>query len=94
MASNEMRFGALLCEELKKLNRFDLITSRCDYAAIQKLKAADREATVKLFQGSAYEVLQALKKLTPAEAARYLVDLHKTVANSAAYIGIMTAAIQ
>ncbi len=69
-------FGRALCEEVKALGRLDVLTRRFDYAALQKLRAADREATVKLFLASPYEVLQALKTLAPGDAARYLVQKH------------------
>ncbi len=76
MAMETGPFGLALCEELKAAGRLDVLTRRFDYAALQKLRAADREATVKLFQGSPYEVLQALKALAPAEVARYLIQTH------------------
>jgi hypothetical protein len=91
MTQDDVQFGARLCEELKKFGRFDLITRRFDYGAIQRLKAADRDATVKLFQGSPYELLQMLKALAPNEAAQRLIQLHNAAATNAAITGMMGA---
>jgi len=66
-------FGALLYAELRRLSGYDFITEIMDYNAIQALKKADRESTLKLFQGSNYEVIQVLKTAEPEEAADYLV---------------------
>ncbi len=91
MTQDDVQFGARLCEELKKFGRFDLITRRFDYGAIQRLKAADRDATVKLFQGSPYELLQMLKTLAPKEMALQLIQLHNAAATNAAITGMMGA---
>ncbi|MCA9107103.1 MAG: hypothetical protein KDA83_16915 [Planctomycetales bacterium] len=73
MSDDDQLFGARLYAELRKLSGYDLITGIMDYKAIQQLKAADREGTVKLFRGSSFEVTQLLRTAEPEEAARYFV---------------------
>jgi hypothetical protein len=67
-------YGGQLLAEMRKLQRLDLITSKLDYGAIQKLKQADRQATLKLFYGSSYAFLQLIKTKEPAEVAEALVQ--------------------
>jgi hypothetical protein len=69
-----------LYRELRKLSGYDLIAGKLNYEAIQQLKQADRETTLKLFYGSSYEVLQQLKTEEPEEVARYLVENAKAAA--------------
>jgi hypothetical protein len=64
----------------------DLITDKLDYAAIQVLKHADREATLKLFSGSSYAFLQLLKTKDPAEVAEALVKAQEDDAAAAAVL--------
>ena len=66
-------YGERLYAELRRLSGYDFITEIMDYNAIQALKKADRESTLKLFYGSNYEVIQILKTAEPKEAADYLV---------------------
>ena len=40
----KLPYGAQLCHELRMLGRLALITGRLDYAAIQNLRLADRQA--------------------------------------------------
>ena len=54
-------YGGQLLTEIRKLRCLDLVTSKLDYQAIQVLKQADRQATLKLFYGSSYEFLQLIK---------------------------------
>src|SRR5687768_2752843 len=70
-------YGGRLCEALKELSRFDLITRKLNYDAIQRLKTADRAETVKLFRGSCYEFLQLIKTKEPAEVAAQLIQKEK-----------------
>lgn len=65
-------FGNRLLAELKAAQQFDFVIRKLNYDAIQKLKRADREETVKLFLGSSYDVLQVIKSKEPAEIAVYL----------------------
>jgi hypothetical protein len=79
-------YGGQLLAEIRKLQRLDLITSKLDYATIQVLKQADREATLKLFYGSSYAFLELIKTKDPAEAARALVDAQQDDAAAAALL--------
>ena len=73
MPDSTRTYGERLYAELRRLSGYDFITEIMDYNAIQALKKADRESTLKLFQGSNYEVIQILKTAEPEEAADYLV---------------------
>ena len=84
-------YGGRLLAEIRKLKRLDLITNKLDYQAIQKLKQADREATLKMFYGSSYAFLQLIKTKEPAEVAQALVQAQQD--ESAAAAGIMIAVI-
>ena len=70
-------FGLALYEELKQLGHSSALFRKMSYAQIQQLKAASRDETLKLFQGSYYEVIQHIKRDTPAELALYLVEQAK-----------------
>ena len=74
MAIESEPYGGQFLAEIRKLRRLDLITSKLDYQAIQVLKQADREATLKLFHGSSYAFLQLIKTKEPAEVAQALVQ--------------------
>jgi len=88
MSQNEKTFGSRLYSELRELSGYDLITGIMDYKAIQKLKIANREETLKLFQGSSYEVIQLLKRQEPEDVAKQLVanfhQANEQAANNAA----------
>lgn len=73
MSGDGQTFGGRLYSEMRKQSGYDLITGIMNYKAIQQLKAADRDATLKLFGGSSYEVIQLLKNCEPEEAAQHLV---------------------
>ena len=79
-------YGGQLLAEIRKLQRLDLITSKLDYATIQVLKQADREATLKLFYGSSYAFLQLIKTKEPAEAAQALVQAQQDESAAAAIL--------
>lgn len=79
-------FGSRLLAELKAAQQFDFVISKLNYEAIQKLKRADREETVKLFLGSSYDVLQMIKTKEPAEVAAYLAQQKAQDAEAAAAI--------
>ena len=74
MSDDGQTFGGRLYSELRKLSGYDLITGIMDYDAIQQLKVADRDDTLKLFRGSSYEVIQLLQTGEPEDAARHLVS--------------------
>ena len=94
MASESEPYGAQLLAEIRKLKRLDLITSKLDYKAIQKLKQADREAMLKMFYGSSYAFLQLIKTKEPAEVARALVQAQLDDCGAAAAIMIAVIAAQ
>lgn len=84
-------YGGRLLAEMRKIKRLDLIVSKLDYQAIQKLKQADREATLKMFYGSSYAFLQLIKTKDPAEIAQALVEAQQD--DSAAAAAILLAVI-
>lgn len=86
MAIDSQPYGSELLAELRKLQRLDLITSKLDYEAIQILKLADREATLKLFMGSSYAFLQLIKTKDAAEVAQILVQAQQDDSLSAALL--------
>jgi hypothetical protein len=86
MASEPQPYGGQLLAEIRKLRRLDLITSKLDYQAIQVLKQADRQATLKLFYGSSYAFLQLIKTKDPAEVAQALVQAQQDEGAAAAML--------
>ena len=93
MSDETEPFGSQLCHELKRLSRFDMITNRLNYDAIQQLKQSDRQQTLKLFQGSPYEFLQLIKTRSPAEIADYLVEQQKQASAAVAAIMMINIAV-
>jgi len=87
-------YGGQLLAEIRKLRRLDLITSKLNYQAIQVLKQADRQATLKLFYGSSYAFLQLIKTKEPAEVAQALVQAQQDDSAAAAAIFIAVIAAQ
>ena len=86
MSPQSEPFGSRLLAELKAAQQFDFVLNKLDYAAIQKLKQADREATARLFLGSSYDVLQMLKTKEPPEIAAYLAQQKTQAAATAAAV--------
>lgn len=78
---------------MRKLQSIDPLTRRFNYEAIQALKQADRAATLKLFQGSSYALIQLIKTKAPADVAQALVQAQNDDA-AAATIIVMMSAIQ
>src|SRR5688500_17407146 len=76
-------YGGLLRQELRKLQRLDLITRKLNYAEAQRLKCANREEAVKLFRGSSYAFLHLLKTYEPDEVARRLMQQGQQAAAAA-----------
>lgn len=74
MSDDGQAYGGRLYSELRKLSGYNLITGIMDYKAIQQLKVASRDDTVKLFRGSSNEIIQILSTGEPEEAARFLVE--------------------
>jgi hypothetical protein len=66
-------FGARLYAEMRKVSGYDILTVMLDYEAIQQLKRADREQTLKLFSRSHPRILQQIRTKPPEEIARYLL---------------------
>jgi hypothetical protein len=64
----------------------DLIVSKLDYQAIQKLQEADRETTLKMFYGSSYAILQLIKTKEPGEVVPAMVQEQPDDAAAAAVI--------
>jgi hypothetical protein len=71
--SDEKPFGLQLYEEFERRYRKDVLTGLFNYAGIQQLKAADRDAVLKLFKGSEYAFLQRLKRDSAEEIADLLI---------------------
>lgn len=92
MAIESEPYGGQLLAEIRKLRRLDLITSKLDYQAIQVLKQADRQATLKLFHGSGYAFLQLIKTKDPAEVAQALVQAQQDESAAAALMIAVIAA--
>jgi hypothetical protein len=86
MAIEPEPYGGQFLAEIRKLQRLDLITSKLDYSTIQLLKQADREATLKLFNGSSYAFLQLIKTKEPAEAAQAFVQAQQDESAAAAIL--------
>jgi hypothetical protein len=78
MNSHDESFGSRLHAELKKLHASHLLSA--DYGALQRLKQADRDTTVKMFYGSSYDIIQQLKVNEPEEVARYMLAQAKSAA--------------
>jgi predicted alpha/beta superfamily hydrolase len=93
MTTESEPYGAELLAEIRKINRLDLVTGKFDYEAIQRLKQADRDATLKLFQGSSYAFLQLIKTKQPAEVVQALVESQQQYASTSAAL-IAVIAIQ
>jgi hypothetical protein len=91
MAIEPEPYGGQFLAEIRKLQRLDLITSKLDYSTIQLLKQADREATLKLFNGSSYAFLQLIKTKEPAEAAQAFVQAqqYESAVAAAILIGLV-----
>jgi len=67
-------FGNQLCEAFRAAGRLDFVTRRFNYNAIQRLKKADREQTLMLFQGTTWGVLQQLKSDSPQQVVEYFLE--------------------
>jgi hypothetical protein len=91
MAIESEPYGGQLLAEIRKAGCLGFITDKLDYQAIQKLKQADREATLKMFYGSSYAFLQLIKTKEPAEVAQALVQAQQD--DSAVAAAIMFAVI-
>lgn len=65
----ENDFGQQLYRELRNHKLLHILTNRFNYSDIQRLKRADREATIMLFTGAEFSVVQALKSSTASEVA-------------------------
>jgi len=87
-------YGGRLLAEIRKIKRLDLIVNKLDYQAIQKLKQADRDATLKMFYGSSYAFLQLIKTKEPAEVAQALVQAQQDDSAAVAAIMITVMAAQ
>lgn len=75
MSNQEAHFGSALYRELKALgDNGSRVTSRFNYAELQKLKVANRAEVIKLFPRSTYAMLQILKNDSPAQIAAFLGD--------------------
>ena len=89
----EKPFGHRLYDELREQGLHAFLTSRLNYADIQRLKAADRTEVVKMFRGSSYAWIQRLKEDEPGELARFLSVEHARAQAAAAAIVILGVAI-
>lgn len=76
-------YGARLYEALKRVGQGTAVTSRMRYADVQRLKAADRAETARLFRGSSYALIQSIKRDAPAEVAALLVGEAEAQARAA-----------
>jgi hypothetical protein len=93
MKDTSAPYGGQLLEEIRRLRRLDLITGKLDFDAIQVLKQADREATLKLFRGSSYAFLQLIKTKEPAEVAQALVRANQDESGTASMAASLIAVI-
>ena len=64
-------YGARLFAELK---RRDILVSKFDYDAIERLKRANRDETVQFFRASDDDALQQLRTREPKEVVQYVVE--------------------
>lgn len=71
---SDQNFGNQLYEAFRAAKRIDFLTRRFNYNAIQRLKKADREHTLKLFRGSTWAILQQLKSDTPQQVVEYFLE--------------------
>ena len=73
MTSAKKPFGLALLEALRWQAGGERIVGRLNYAEIQKLKAADRDAVRALFRGTTdYAAIQHIKRDSPEDLAEYL----------------------
>ena len=93
MNASDAPFGHQLFEALKRAGLAAIVTSRLDYAGVQRLKQADRAKTVKLFWGSDYALIQRLKTETPEELAVYLKKVSEEAAQAASAAALMLIVI-
>lgn len=89
MNASDEPFGARLYAALRQEPSCHRWLNGWHYDAIQQLKQANREATVKLFYGSRYDVIQQLKTQEPREIARYLAEQAEQDAAGAAIVLMM-----
>jgi len=64
-------YGARLYAELK---RRDIVVSKMNYEAIEKLKRANRHETIHFFRASDDDVLQQIRTREPEEVVQYVVE--------------------
>jgi hypothetical protein len=66
-------YGGRLYAELRRLGGYEFITDALDFAAIQRLKHADRDETVALYCQGSKELLDCLRTSPPEKAARFII---------------------
>ena len=64
-------YGARLYAELKRL---DIFVSKFNYNAIERLKRANRDETVRFFCASDDDVLQQIRTREPEEVVQYVIE--------------------
>jgi len=73
-------FGLLVYRALKRHPDGNLVTMNLMYADIQKLKVADRAATLELFPKPSFAEVQTLKTAPPEQVVELYVGLAKEAA--------------
>jgi hypothetical protein len=90
MTESSSSFGSQVYDELRRRTGFTVIAGQLDYAAIQELKSADREATAKLLEARSAISAERFMAAEPAEVAQILIQEAKD-AQQRANRGMMTA---
>lgn len=73
----EAPFGRQLYDELRSQGLLSVLTARLDYAAIQRLKQADREGVVALFPNAEYAFRARLRRDDARDVAAAMVEARR-----------------
>jgi hypothetical protein len=71
LADDAEPYGARLYAELKRL---DIVVSKFNCDAIERLKRANRDETIRFFRTSDDDVLQQIRTREPEEVVQYVVE--------------------
>jgi hypothetical protein len=71
LADDAEPYGARLYAELKRL---DILVSKFNYDAIERLKRANRDETIRFFRTSDDDVLQQIRTRKPEEVVQYVLE--------------------
>ncbi|MEZ6038239.1 MAG: DinB family protein [Planctomycetota bacterium] len=73
----EAPFGRQLYDELRSAGLLSLLTHKLDYAAIQKLKVADRDGVLALFPKAEFAFRQRLRNESARQVAAAMVEARR-----------------